>query len=72
MVYKLVPELYTSQINKLGFKEKERFKNYMSIEECGEPLSTEQEADYEKLKDIIKYGRPIDENHPGFENLNPE
>ena len=26
----------------------------------------------DKLKDIIKNGRPIDENHPGFENLNPD
>ena len=23
------------------------------------------------MKDIIKNGRPIDENHPGWDNLNP-
>jgi len=24
------------------------------------------------MKEVIKNGRPIDENHPGFDNLNPE
>lgn len=35
-------------------------------------MRPEEESEQDGLKDIIKNGRPIDENHPGFENLNPE
>lgn len=44
----------------------------MAKEENRRYLTPEEEAEYENLKDIIRNGRPIDENHPGFENLNPE
>ena len=34
-------------------------------------MSPDEEKEFAGLKDIIKNGRPIDENHPGFANLNP-
>ena len=35
-------------------------------------LSPPEQDDDDNLHDIIRYGRPIDEDHPGFDNLNPE
>ena len=58
--------------NNLIPQEKRRFKNYRGKEDDLENLEPEEEADFDALKDIIKNGRPIDENHPGFDNLNPE
>lgn len=58
--------------NNLIPKEKRRFKNYREKEDDGDMLNPDEEVDQDFLKDIIKNGRPIDENHPGFDNLNPE
>ena len=53
-------------------KEKKRFKNYRAKEDDDQELRPPEEEDDDNLYDIIRFGRPIDENHPGFDNLNPE
>ena len=52
--------------------EKHRFRILRDNEDSGERVSPEDDKEMDSLKDIIKNGRTIDENHPGFENLNPE
>ena len=56
----------------LSRKEQRRFKDLFTRDNAHGDLSPEKEADLDNLIDIIKNGRPIDENHPGFDNLNPE
>jgi len=58
--------------NNLIPREKRRFKILQSKEDDEERLAPDEDAELERLKDIVKNGRPIDENHPGLQNLNPE
>ena len=58
--------------NNLTPDEQNRFKQLREKELSGTKLSPEEEAELAAMKEYIKNGRPIDENHPGFDNLNPE
>ena len=35
-------------------------------------MSQPEKADLDQLKDFVKNGRPVDENHPGIDNLTPK
>ena len=37
-----------------------------------EPMSAKQDADLDKLLDLLENGIPIDGRHPGMVNLTPE
>lgn len=34
-------------------------------------MQPEEEAKLKELKDMMQNGSPIDESHPGFQNLSP-
>ena len=57
--------------NNLIAPEKDRFKELRAQEDEDE-LPYDEEQEFEELKDVIRNGRPMDENHPGFDNLNPK
>ena len=56
--------------NNLIPQEKDKFKDLRAQDDEDE-LSPEDDEVFSGLKGIIKNGRPIDEKHPGFDNLNP-
>lgn len=58
--------------NNLVPKEKTRFLKNVAKEQDIGPLNPAEDQDQEMMKDVMKNGRPIDEHHPGFDNLNPE
>lgn len=56
--------------NNLIAPEKERFRE-LRAQDDEEGLNPEEDSEFTDLKDVIKNGRPLDDKHPGFNNLNP-
>ena len=52
-------------------KERRLFKRLRSKDDDDE-LSQQEKVDFENLKDIIRNGTPVDENHPGWKTLIPK
>ena len=52
--------------------EQDQLNDLQSKQDQGKAMSPKDQAALDNLKDIVRDGRPIDENHPGFENLGPD
>lgn len=52
--------------------EKRRFMKNKGKMEDGKDLTAPEDNDQEEMKQVIKNGRELDENHPGYDHLNPE
>ena len=52
-------------------KERRLFKKLRDKDDDDE-LNPQEEGVFEGLKDIVRNGSPVDENHPGWNNLIPK